>query len=291
MNAIITTSLNSGLGDMYLGIFQVFYLQEELKKIGYNVKIIIDLRVSPYKSIGHDRTIFRRIFKLELLDNLEIVVEDINSINNKLKLTLNEVYKYEHIHTLFVDQTIKELNDINHIKHSWYYRDDLPKINFLSDEVTKYCEEKTKKLGEKFISVHYRPFSSDNELNIIPDLEKYKPTINNILSENKDKLVFFSTNKQMVKDYLKSSEFTNYYINDFIFPNVHDEIRSMDIDDEELFDILKESLCDMYMHSKSEKIYRIANWFSGFLSFSCLYNQTDISNRLRFYPEHPIIPL
>ena len=47
MKAVITTSLNSGLGDMYLGIYQVYYLQEELKKIGYDVKTIIDLRINP----------------------------------------------------------------------------------------------------------------------------------------------------------------------------------------------------------------------------------------------------
>jgi hypothetical protein len=291
MKAIITTALNSGLGDMYVGIYQVYYLQEQLKQIGYDVKTIIDLSVSPYKYVGTDRSIFERIFKLNLLDNLEIVIEKISSVNTKLRETLTEVYKYEHIHTLFVDEIINELNDIKHVKHSWYYRDDLPKINFLSDEVTKFCEAKSKELGNNFISIHYRPFSSDNELNILPDLETYKSTINDILLNNIDRKVVFTTNKELVKNYLKNSEFKNVYINDFVFPNVHDGIRSMGLDDEKLFEILRESLYDMYLHSKSTKIYRISNWFSGFLSFSCLFNQTDISNRLRFYPEQPIIPL
>ena len=74
MKAIITTSLNSGLGDMYVGIYQVWYLQEELKKLGYDVKTIIDLGRSPYKLYGEDRTIFKRIFKLDLMDGLEIVL-------------------------------------------------------------------------------------------------------------------------------------------------------------------------------------------------------------------------
>jgi hypothetical protein len=291
MKATITTSLNSGLGDMYLGIYQVYYLQEELKKIGYDVKTIIDLTTSPYKSSGHDRTIFRRIFKFDLFDDLNIVVEHISSVNERLRTSLNEVYKYEHIHTVFVDQSIEGLKNIKHVKHSWYYRDDLPKINFLSDEVTKYCEEKSKQIGENYIGLHYRPFSSDNELNIAPDLERFKPTINNILTENINKMVFFSTNKQLVKDYLKNSEFKNFYLNEFVFPNVHDGIRSMNIDDEALFDILKESLCDMYLLSKCEKIYRISDWFSAFLSFSCLYNQTNVPNTLRFLPQHPITPL
>ena len=59
----------------------------------------------------------------------------------------------------------------------------------------------------------------------------------------------------------------------------------------ENLEILKETLCDMYLLSKCEKIYRIANWFSAFLSFSCLYNQTNVSNTLRYYPEYPILPL
>jgi hypothetical protein len=144
MNAIITTSLNSGLGDMYLGIYQIYYLQEELKKIGYNVKTIINLGRSPYKVYGEDRNVFRRIFKLHLLDNLEIILDDLDVVNNQLKEEMIEAYKYEHIHTVFVDNLIDEFSEINHIKHSWYYRDDLPKINLLSDEVTEYSERKSK---------------------------------------------------------------------------------------------------------------------------------------------------
>lgn len=291
MKAIITTTLNSGLGDMYLQIYQVHYLQEELKRIGYCVKTIIDLTSSPYKTKGNDRSIFQKIFKLELLDNLEIVVQPISQINNELKNSLNQVYNYEHIHTLFVDEISNKLVDIKHIKHSWYYRDDLPKINFLSDDVTYYSEKKSKLIGNEYIGLHYRPFSSDNELNIVSDLEKHKEFINKILDDNQDKIVFLSTNKEPVKQYLRNSKYTNYYINDFTFPLIHDGIRSLDINDDQLYEILKESLCDMYLLSKCKKIFRIANWFSAFLSFSCLFNQTNISNKLRFDPEYPIVPL
>ena len=64
MNAVITTSLHSGLGDMYLGIYQIYYLQEELKRVGYKVKTIINLGRSPYKVYGEDRSIFKRIFSI-----------------------------------------------------------------------------------------------------------------------------------------------------------------------------------------------------------------------------------
>ena len=291
MKSVITASLLSGLGDMYLNLYQIYSLQNELKKIGYEVKIILNLSYGPYKTHGQDRNVFKRIFKLDLLDNLEIVSSNFEQINNDLKKDLIEAYKYEHIHTIFVDELINEFKDIKYIKHSWYYRDDLPKINLLSDEVTEFCEMKTKKIGDGYIGLHYRPFSSDNENNIQSDLEEYKPIINNILEENKDKIVFVSTNKNLLKEYLKSSDYKNYYINTFVFPNVHENIKDLKINDDELFEILKETLCDAYALSKCEKIYRIANWFSGFLSFSCLYNQTNISNKLRYYPEYPIVPL
>jgi hypothetical protein len=291
MKSVITASLLSGLGDMYLNLYQIYSLQNELKKIGYEVKIILNLSYGPYKTHGQDRNVFKRIFKLDLLDNLEIVSSNFEQINNDLKKDLIEAYKYEHIHTIFVDELINEFKDIKYIKHSWYYRDDLPKINLLSDEVTEFCEMKTKKIGDGYIGLHYRPFSSDNENNIQSDLEEYKPIINNILEENKDKIVFVSTNKNLLKEYLKNSDYKNYYINTFVFPNVHENIKDLKINDDELFEILKETLCDAYALSKCEKIYRIANWFSGFLSFSCLYNQTNISNKLRYYPEYPIVPL
>ena len=60
-------------------------------------------------------------------------MENVGSVNDRLRTSLNEVYKYSHIHTLFVDQIVDELNDIKHVKHSWYYRDDLPKINFFDN--------------------------------------------------------------------------------------------------------------------------------------------------------------
>ena len=166
MKSVITASLLSGLGDMYLNIYQVYSLQNELKKIGYEVKVILNLSYGPYKINGQDRNVFKRIFKLHLLDNLEIVTSNFEQIANNLKKDLIEAYRYEHIHTIFVDELIDEFKDIQYIKHSWYYRDDLPKINLLSDEVTEFCEMKSKKIGDGYIGLHYRPFSSDNENNI-----------------------------------------------------------------------------------------------------------------------------
>jgi len=291
LKAVITTSFNSGLGDMCLGYYQIYYLQEQLKQIGYEVKTIIDLGRSPYKTTGEDRNIFRRIFNFDFLDDLEIILGNLEHVKTNLRDELIEVYKYEHVHSVFVNIESDNFTKINHVKHSWYYRDDLPKINLFNTEVIDYCESKCLKIPKINVGLHYRPFSSDNENNIQSDLETFKNDIHSILEKNSDEIVFVSTNKNLLKEYLKNSSYKNVYVNDFVFPNVHEAIRSLNLNDDALFEILRETIFDMFLLSKCEKIYRIANWFSAFLSFACLYNQTDVSNRLRFYPEHPIIPL
>jgi hypothetical protein len=291
MKAFITSAFNTGLGDTYSNIYRIYDVQEQLKKIGYSVSVIVELGHNPYKTHGYDREIFKRIFKLDKLDNLEIIVHGLESKNIELSTNYVKSYNYEHIYTIFIDEKIDEFDNIHHMKHSWYYRDDLPKINFLSDEVTEYAENMSKKIGDNYIGLHYRPFSSDNEMNLQSDLDYYKDSIDSILIENKDSTVFVSTNKNILKDYLRGSDHKNYYINDFEFTINHEGIRSLMLDDDELFIHLKETLSDMYCLSKCEKIYRYANWFSGFLFFSCTYNQTEKSNRVRFIPEQSVIPI
>ena len=291
MIATITSSLNSGLGDMYSNIYRVYDVQEQLKKIGYTVNVTIEIPNNPYKTFNTDREIFKRIFKFEMLDNIEIIPYHLEFLNIELSQKYTKVYNYEHIYTIFVDEKHIEFDNVHHMKHSWYYRDDLPKINFLSDEVTKFAEERLQKINKEFIGVHYRPFSSDNFNNIESDLEDHKPFFKNVFDTHQDKLVFVSTNKNAVKNYLNSSEYKNYFINDFEFTDVHEGIRHSCLNDDILFEHLKETLCDMYFLSKCETIYRVANWFSGFLFFACTFNQTNISNRVRFIPEQSIIPI
>ena len=147
MNAIITSALNSGLGDMYSNIYRIYDVQEQLKKIGYSVKVIIEIGNNPYKSHGNDREIFKRIFKLDMLDNLEIKLYGLEILNIELGIKYVKSYNYEHIYTIFLDKKVDLFDKIHHMKHSWYYRDDLPKINFLSDEVTEFAEKRSISIG------------------------------------------------------------------------------------------------------------------------------------------------
>ena len=166
MLAIITSAINSGLGDMYSNIYRIYDIQEQLKKIGYTVKVTLEIGNNPYKTHTEDREIFKRIFKFEKLDGIEIIPSNIGFVNQDLSQKYIKAYNYEHIYTIFVDEKNEEFDNVHHMKHSWYYRDDLPKINFLTDEVTEFAESRLKKIGDKFIGVHYRPFSSDDITNI-----------------------------------------------------------------------------------------------------------------------------
>ena len=159
--------------------------------------------------------------------------------------------------------------------------------------MTEYAETKSKNIKQDYIGLHYRPFSNDNtgQTQQQIDLDNNREYINTILESHKDKIVFVSTPKNILKDYLRKSVYTNYYINDFVFPDDHEQMYRLNLNDDELFTYFKETLCDMYCLSKCKKIYRIANWFSGFLFFSCTFNQTSVPNLERFIPEMQVIPL
>lgn len=291
MNAHIITGLNSGLGDMYSNIYRVYDVQQQLKNLGYTVHVYIDFTRNPYKVNGPDRSVFNKIFKLDMLDNLTIVSNGDTSLFQTIKNNNEYYYNYEHIYSVYVDQKTTGLYDIHHMKHSWYYRDDLPKINFFTDEVMEYCINKRNSLGDEFYGIHYRPFASDNPENQEDDLNTYKNEIDSFLILNKDKKVYVSVQFDIVKNYLRNSNHTNFILNDYQFPLTFEHIRVMNLTDDVLYDYLKETIFDMYMLSTCKQIYRIANWFSGFLFFTCTFNNTGIPNQDRFIPKYPITPL
>ena len=280
MEAVITSRFCSGLGDMHVGLYQIYNLQQELKSIGYNVSTKIDLGRSPYKIHGNDRNIFKRIFRFDLLDNFEILINSLEESDYNLSVNYELAYQYESIHKVYVSKKNKDIDTLKHVKDSWWCRDDLPKINLFSEEVTLYCEQQYQR--QRFTrALHYRVYSSDNEDNIERDLDARKNSIEKVINADNSR-IFVATNKQFVKDYCKSTYGDIVYVNPFIFHNVHDGIRDMPLNDEELFIVLKETLCDMYFLSHCNKIYRMADWFSAFLSFACLYNQTSTLNVNRF---------
>ena len=106
MKAFITSAFNTGLGDTYSNIYRIYDVQEQLKKIGYSVSVIVELGHNPYKTHDYDREIFKRIFKLDKLDNLEIIVHALESKNIELSTNYIKSYNYEHIYTIFVDEKI-----------------------------------------------------------------------------------------------------------------------------------------------------------------------------------------
>jgi hypothetical protein len=291
MNAHIITGLNSGLGDMYSNIYRVYDVQQQLKNLGYTVYVYIDFTRNPYKVNSADRSVFYKVFKLDMLDNLTIISNGDTSLFDSVKNNNEYYYNYEHIYSVYVDKKVDELNNIHHMKHSWYYRDDLPKINFFTDGVMEYCVNKRNSFGDEFYGIHYRPFASDNPVNQEEDLNTYKSEIDDFLISNKNKKVYVSVQFDIVKNYLRNSSHENFILNDYKFPLTFEHIRTMNLTDDILYEYLKETIFDMYMLSTCKQIYRIANWFSGFLFFTCTFNNTGIPNQERFIPKYPITPL
>ena len=67
----------------------------------------------------------------------------------------------------------------------------------------------------------------------------------------------------------------------------HFEIRGLELPDDELVEYLKEISFEMNLISKSKEIYRLGvSWFSNFLFHSCTFNQTNLTNKERYFPPY-----
>jgi hypothetical protein len=103
------------------------------------------------------------------------------------------------------------------------------------------------------------------------------------LKENTEIPIFVCTSDQDFKDRIVKLNYSNTFFNDYLFPE-NWYTRTYDWDDEKLMKFFKETIFEMYVMSKSEKILRLCNWFSGFLFFSNSFNQTNIPNKQRYFP-------
>ena len=138
MKAYITSALNSGLGDNYSGIYKVYTTQEYLKKLGYEVYHHIDFGLNPYKMDVPNRDIFFRLFKLNLLDNLKIHIYDgfepeLGNFSESENNTIL-IFNNDRIYRVYVDEILSEPYDFENFMN-WQERDDLPKLNFFTEEV------------------------------------------------------------------------------------------------------------------------------------------------------------
>lgn len=279
MNAIISFTMTSGLGDSYGGMYRAYIAHEYLKELGYEIITYVNIGLNPYKMDNHDRSIFKRVFKLNKFDNLNIILDEFNYKTEALNKSYELIYDNHGIYQIYVD---KKLNINYNFKDYYYWQDsdDLPKYNLFTKEINDFCEDKIKTLPKNFYAVHYRWYEIDDKET---SFNKYKDLLNDFLEENSEIPIFICTTDQDFKKRVINLGFSNVFFNNYLFPD-NWYTRTYNWDDDKLMRFFKETIFEMYIMSKSEKILRLCNWFSGFLFFSNSFNQTKISNKKRYFP-------
>ena len=119
-------------------------------------------------------------------------------------------------------------------------------------------------------STNYKSINSQNEIqqNFIRSKSALKEIDGSILSNFNNK------------------KYSNLFVNPYDFTE-HYEIRGLELPDDELVSYLKEISFEMNLISKSKEIYRLGvSWFSNFLFHSCTFNQTNLSNKDRYFPPY-----
>ena len=282
MNAYITTGFNAGFGSTYDVLYRLYVTQEHLKKLGYKVKVYVDFGLNPYKMNNHDRSVFGRILRFDLIDELILDTQGFNphAENFPERKNCELVLDNARIYYVYVDERVSGIDDLETFSF-WQNRDDLPKISMLTKETTDYCEKKLSTFPEDFYSIHYRPFELNNQNDEIKNNLEW---INDFITTNSGKPILFFSQFDIMKYKIKDEKHPNVFFNDFDFKYDHSNVRAMGFNDDELVEYMNEVVFEMYALTKSKKIMRICNWFSNFLFMSCTYNQTPISNKERYFP-------
>lgn len=288
MKAYLVFNLRSGLGDIYSGVYSMYVLQQQLQKLGYVVNILVDFRLSIYKHMNDkDRSVFKSIYNFNVLDNLTFFIKE--DLNEELPSIIeqNSLTKYENkdiFFSLYVDTIVDELSTLETFRY-WQKRDDLPKHNFLTNEVLEYCENKLKQYPTEFNCIHYR--IPEQQLGTEKEELFYNihnEPIENFLKENPNEPCFFISSFESIKDKIKTLGYKNILYNDYKLPyKWYPEAALMNND--QLKEYFFETIFDMYLITKAKKIVRTGSWFSTFFFLGCTYNQTGLPNLKRFIPE------
>jgi len=279
MKAIVSFGMTSGLGDSYGGMYRAYIAHEYLKELGYEITTYVNIGLNPYKMNDEYRSIFKRVFQLDKFDNLNIILNEFNNQSDTYPKDYELIFDNSGIFQVYVDKKI----DVEYQFNGYFYwqdTDDLPKYNLFTKEIMDFCEEKIKTFPAKYYSIHYRWYEIDNKET---SFNNYKEILCNFLKDNTEIPIFVCTSDQDFKDRIVKLNYSNTFFNDYLFPE-NWYTRTYDWDDEKLMKFFKETIFEMYVMSKSEKILRLCNWFSGFLFFSNSFNQTNIPNKQRYFP-------
>ena len=234
MKAILSFGMTSGLGDSYGGLFRAYITHEYLKKLGYEITTYVNIGLNPYKMNSEDREIFKRVFRLDLFNNLNIILHDYNSEYDIFQKDYDLIFDNAGIYKVYVDKKI----DIDYNFESHYYwqeSDELPKISLFSKEIMDFCEEKVKTFPDKFYAIHYRWYEIDDKET---SFNRYEENVIKFLNDNQETPIFVCTSDQDFKDRILKLNYKNIFFNNYEFPE-NWYARTYNWDDDKLFEFFK----------------------------------------------------
>lgn len=280
MNACITTHFNNGIGSTYDTLYRVHNTELLLRELGYNTQIHVDFGLNPNKMNTPCREVFKQVLNFAKVKNLNLYPHNIDDLKASIKMPL--AVNNSNIYFIYADTITDKLTAIENF-NSWQYSDSLPKTLMLTDRAIEFAENKLKQYPSNYYCIHYRPHEL---LNQQAELDKYIRGVEEFILNHKDTPIFVFSQFEIIKDYLNLKKYKNVFFNDFKFPIDHAGIRGLGWSDEVLLNYLFETFFEMYALTKAEKIYRVCPWFSNFLFLSNTFNQTNISNTLRYVPPY-----
>ena len=278
MNVIITTPLITGLGDIFTGLYWVWSRQEELKSLGYTVKIYFQCSNSLYTKINseEDCGYITKIFDFSNFDDWEFIVNfDTNQGNFNSSEDYKLVNNYLNVVRCYFEKS-NPLDDITLEEFGTIPLVETRKKNLFVEEVNNFCLEKLSEFPNEFILMHFRQHESSDIMNGFRENEK---NIDDFVMDNKNEKIVFITSSEKIKNLVREKNYSNVVFNEYVQKDVY----ITRLNREELFDYLKNTIVDMYLVSKAKKIIRLGvGWRSSFLNFGAINNETSIPNYERF---------
>lgn len=278
MKAIITVPLITGLGDIFTGLYWVWLRQEEIKSLGYSVKIYFQCSSSGYTNVTSEKdcNYITEIFDFSNFDDWEFIF---NFNTNQGNFYLSENYKLVNNYLNVVRCYFEKTNSIDEI-----VLEDLGSLhlveskrkNFFKEEIHNFCVQKLLEFPNEFILIHFRQHEFQNIVDTFKENENF---IENFVMSNKNEKIVFISSSEKTKNLVREKNYSNVIFNDY----VQKDIYITSLYGEELFDYLKNTIVDMYLVSKAKKILRLGiGWHSSFLNFGAINNETSTPNHERF---------
>lgn len=278
MNAIITVPLITGLGDIFTGLYWTWHRQEELKGLGYTVKIYFQCSSSGYTTIKSedDCGYITKIFDFSIFDDWKFILDLDTNIGN---FSSSEDYKLVNNYLNSVRCYFEKNNPLDNISLKEFgsmHLLETTKKNFFTEDVHNYCQKKLLEFPDDFILIHFRQHEKSN---IVDSFRENEKIIDDFVSNYENEKIVFISSSEKTKNLVREKNYTNVVFNRY----VQKDIYITNLEGEELLDYVKNTIVDMYLVSKAKKILRLGvGWHSSFLNFGAINNETSISNYERF---------